>query len=78
MNKVVSNAVRWPVQQTVDEAVDGTVYWTVHDAMNGSGDVAVNWTVYWAVHHAVDRIVSGDQPVRAEAVDLLRSMGCDS
>ena len=74
----MNDAVYWSIYVVVSEveemAVNRSVRWTVRDAVNRS----VRWTVYEAVYRAVNDAVNGDQPVRAETLDLLRSMGCAS
>ena len=67
-------AVYWAVRDAVNRAVN----WPVHGAVNGAVNWPVNETVHEVVEGAVGKPVDANTPVRVEAIDLLRSMGCDS
>ena len=80
---LVRNAVYWAVRDALFKAMFTAVREAVQSTVAGTGGpfvvvgavhTDVNQAVYWSVHGDV----FGDQPVRAETLDLLRSMGCDS
>ena len=77
MNDTYKETMIKAVYGAVRDAVNGAVYWAVYkvvrDAVNGAVYWAVYKVVYDAVNEAVGPAVVG--PVRAETLDLLRSMG---
>ena len=79
---IVTGIVSYAVCDVVRCAVDDVVSNVVHKAQLCVVGDAVYGAVRGSVDNAVDDVLSTnpyrDEPVRAEAIDLLRSMGRDS
>ena len=78
MNEDVYWSIYVVVSEVEEMAGARPVNWAVFEAVHGAVWEAVYEAVYRAVNQIVSDAVNGDQPVRAETLDLLRSMECDS